>query len=404
MQYFTEKLANGLTVFYGEIKDSPLVNLDIRINYGYRDEGPGEDSFHHLLEHLMFAGSTLYPDEFAIGKAQEETGSYVNASTSVEYINATSEFLAPDADQMFQLTSDLITNPIITQDRVYREKSIINQELLRLTNDPNRSTSHYSVKSLFHGTDLAKVAYGDERAIGEVTAEQIQQLHQKVLDPERMALICLGNIGFEKVKGLAEKHLGHLPKNPIPYFRPAIKLAPKVFDCDFVSQKSKIIQINFLTVSSVHPDDSALSLIAWILSNGISSRLYQALRIKTKLAYSVSSRNPSFSDAGYFVIKFPSDQPDQAIKLVYEELDKLEDLTEEEVANNKKSLINTHRRENWSDRDSLAYSFGWAFTTMGKIETPEEYEEKIKAVTLADVIRVAKTYLTEDKAIVIRTK
>jgi len=89
---------------------------------------------------------------------------------------------------------------------------------------------------------------------------------------------------------------------------------------------------------------------------------------------------------------------------VYEELDKLEDLAEEEVANNKKSLINTHRRENWSDRDSLAYSFGWAFTTMGKIETPEEYEEKIKAVTLADVIRVAKTYLTEDKAIVIRTK
>jgi len=53
---------------------------------------------------------------------------------------------------------------------------------LRLTNDPNRSTSYYSARSLFNGTDLAKVAYGDNRAVGEVTVEQIQKLHQKVLD------------------------------------------------------------------------------------------------------------------------------------------------------------------------------------------------------------------------------
>jgi zinc protease len=404
MQYFTEKLANGLTIFYGEIKDSPLVNLNIRINYGYRDEEPGQESFHHLLEHLMFAGSRLYPDEFAIGKVKEETGSYVNASTSLEYINATSEFLEPDTDRLFELISNLVIEPILTQERVDREKEIINQELSRLTNDPNRSTYHYSMKSLFNGTDLAKVAYGSDRAIGEVTVEQIQALHQKVLDPERMAVICVGNIGFEKVKELTQKHLGHLPKKPISYRRPEIKLNPKVFECDFVSQKSKVVQISFLTVSSTHPDDTALSLLSWILSHGIDSRLYQALRIKTKLAYSVSSGNPSFTDAGYFVIKFQSDQPDQAIQLVYKELDRLNDLTEEELSSSKKSAINTQKRENWSDRDSLADSFAWSFTTMEKIETPEEYERKINEVTLTDILRVAKSYLTEDKAIVVRTK
>ncbi len=404
MQYFTEKLENGLTIFYGEIKDSPLVNLNIRINYGSRDERVGEGSFYHLLEHVMLSGSTPYPDEFAIAKVKEETGSYLNASTGPECINVVSEFLAPDIEKIFDLSANFVTNPIITQERIDREKGIINQELSRLTNDPHRSVYYYSMKSLFHGTNLAQTPFGDDGALGEVSIEQIKDLHQKILDPERMALICLGDLDFEQVKSLTKKYFSHLSKKAETYSRPVIKLNPQIRECDFVSQKSKIVRINFLTVPYGHPDDYALTLLSWILSDGFDSRLYQALRVKTELVYTVNSDNSAFSDAGFFWIKFPSNNPDEAIGIVYEELAKISEISEEELASNKKSLVNTRKRGFWSNRESLIGELGYSFTSSGLVENPEEFETKINQVSLEDIIGVAKKYLTPDKAILIRTK
>ncbi|MFA6416144.1 MAG: pitrilysin family protein [Candidatus Paceibacterota bacterium] len=404
MQYFTAELSNGIKLLYGEIKGSPLVNLSVWFRQGDRDEDEGEESLHHLLEHLMANGSKLYPDEFAIAKIKEKTGAFLNAYTGVEFVYLDSEFLADDIEEIFSLLSDKVKNPILAQNSIDRETKIIDQELSNMPSNIDRSIYYFSQKSILNGSDLTKIPYGQDRAINKATEAKIQKIWEEVTDPGQTLIICLGDLDLDKVKNLSEKHFGQVKKRREAKKRLTKIPKPAQLECNFISPQSTMVQLNFLTIPYGHPDFYPLELLRAILSLGKDSRLYQTLRMKNSLSYGVGTSNAAASDAGYFNIKFQSSNPDKATELVYEELKKLDNISQPELDSKRQSLLKERKRRFLSNRMSLIYELGTTYSSLNQVVTLEKYEENIKKITLEDIFRVVKTYLTEEKVTVIKTK
>jgi len=393
----TFTLANGLQVVVIEDHLAPVVTQMVWYRCGAADEDAGHSGIAHFLEHLMFKGTpTVGPGEFS--KIVARNGGEDNAFTFYDYTAYFQTIAADRLDLIMKLESDRMQNLSLTDDQVYPERDVIVEERRqRIESSPSARLVEAMRYTLLANSPYGRPAIGWKQEMEALTTADAVAWYKKWYTPSNATLIVVGDVKPDAVKELAEKYYGPIPSHPVP---PRIR--PQIAPLGGTEQRltlrdGNIHQPAFIRMY-VAPNYSqktkkqalALEVFDEIFGTGTTSRLYQGLAVKMKVATGASSSydDTALDPIAYDISASPAPGKDVAdvekgVDIVIRELLK-NGVTDAEVADAKTRL----QAQAILARDSLdgpAHSIGEALSTGQTIDDVENWPDDIAAVTTAEV-------------------
>lgn len=339
------KLDNGLKVLLFPDNSSQTITVNITYLVGSRHEGYGEKGMAHLLEHLLFKGSTNHPD---IPKELTERGSRPNGTTYYDRTNYFETFNATDdnLDWALDLEADRMVNSFIAKKDLESEFSVVRNEFEIGENSPSGVLMDNVISAAYLWHNYGNTTIGNRSDIERVPIENLQAFYKKYYRPDNAVLMVTGKIEKDKTLALIEKKFAGIkkPETPlrdIPTIEPA-QDGEKRVTLSRVGDLQVLSALYHIPASS-HEEYAALEVLQDILTNQPSGRLYKALVDEKKAAsiwsYSPTTKEPSFL---YFNVDVPSDKSlQEAETTLLSALDGLKEapITEEEVNRAKANLL-----------------------------------------------------------------
>jgi zinc protease len=395
-------LQNGLQVVVIENHLAPVVTQMVWYRVGAADEVAGKSGIAHFLEHLMFKGTKdVGPGEFS--KIVARNGGEDNAFTYYDYTAYFQTIRADRLELVMKLEADRMQNLSLTDDQVYPERDVIVEERRqRIDNSPSARLVEALRYTLMVNSPYGRPAIGWKQEMEQLTTADAVAWYKKWYAPNNATLIVVGDVKPEEVKALAEKYYGTIPARAV-----VERARPQVAPLDGTERRvtlrdPNIHQPDFFRLY-VAPNFSAktrkqalaLEVFDEIFGATTTSRLYQALSVKSKVATAAGS---SYDDTAVDPVAynlFASPAPGRDIadveKAMDAEIQKVvkDGVTAAEVADAKTRLT----AEAILARDSLdgpANSFGQALSTGQTIDDVENWPDNIEAVTLEDVNAAAR--------------
>lgn len=375
------KLDNGLTIATDRVDSVKTVSVGLWNKAGSRYETAENNGVAHFLEHMVFKG-TKNRDALAIAKDIENVGGYLNAYTGNEITAYYARVMQEDARLGLEIISDLLLNPTMPEDELEKERGVILQEIGMYTDDPQSLVGMNAQRTAFGDHPLGWSILGTESLITSMPRETIQNFLTDYYAPNAMVLSASGAVNHDALVQQANDIFGHLKSKEIPKF-----VAAQYLGGDHRQQKDleqTNVILGFEGVDYHHPDFFTLSILGVILGDGMSSRLFQEIREKRGLVYSVGAFIDSYSDGGMFGIHAGTG-PQLMADLVPVLCDNLVSaagtFTDEEMkrakaqfrAQNVMALEGTYRRADRLAQNILKY---------GRPIPLEEVLQKIDAVTI----------------------
>ena len=289
-------LENGIQVITEEIPHVHSVSVGIWVKSGSRDERSGENGISHFIEHMLFKGTKRRSAE-QIAKEIDAVGGVLNAFTTKEFSSFYAKVLANHLPVALDLLFDLFLNSLFSREEIDKERQVIIQEISMVEDTPDEYIHDLFSQSFWPRHPLGFPILGRVETISLMGQKGLMEFYRQRYLGARPIIVAAGNLKHEnllrpvretlgKIKPLAEKRQGR-PPHPHP--------------CLLVKHK-KLEQAHLLLgtpgLSVAHPGRYAFFLLNTILGGGMSSRLFQEIREKRGLAYSVYSFLSSFIDNG----------------------------------------------------------------------------------------------------------
>ena len=393
-------LPSGLRVVTERVPTALSVATGVWVGVGARDE-PGEIAgASHFLEHLLFKGSESR-SAHEIAQAVDRVGGDMNAFTTKEYTAYYTRLPAAQLELGLTLLGDVLTRPALRDEDIESERQVILEELAMDEDSPEDSVHTLLYDLLFPGHPLGRETAGDRTSVAEAGADAIRSFFRQGYRADTMVVSVAGPVEHQHVVALVERAFpvggaGAPPERRPPgsHVRPlAVRRRPT---------EQVHLALGFLGVARRDADREVLDVVNHVLGGGMSSRLFEEIRERRGLAYSVYSSPASYVDAGALSI-YAGTQPSsarQVLDLVDVELDRLvqHGLTDDEldVARGYLSGAFALGLEDTSSR--MARNAG-LLTVHGELISVEEQVARWQAVTTEDVCRVAKRVLQGPRAL-----
>ena len=284
------QLDNGLRVLLFPDNSQSKVTVNLTVLVGSRQEGYGETGMAHLLEHMVFKGTPRHPK---VPKALQEHGAQFNGSTSSDRVNYFETLAATDENLEFalDLEADRMVNSYIKAEDLESEMTVVRNEFERGENSPGAVLSERVAAAAYDWHNYGKPTIGNRTDIERVPVDNLRAFYKKYYQPDNVVLIVAGKFEEQKALALVQKYFG-----PIP--RPERKLTATYTEEPAQDGERSVILRRVGDVSMVevawhipaasHKDTAALEVLAGILRNQPSGRLYKAL-VETKKASSASA-------------------------------------------------------------------------------------------------------------------
>lgn len=406
----TFTLSNGMRVVVVENSRVPVVTHMVWYSVGSADEGPGESGIAHVLEHLMFKGTKKrQPGEFS--KILARNGGQENAFTSSDYTAYFQTVATDRLEMVMEMEADRMTNLVLTEDGVETEKKVILEERRsRTDNNPSGILAEQANAALYLNYPYRRPVIGWAHEIKALSIEGVMAFYKKWYAPENAILVVAGDITAEKLKPLAEKYYGVIPRGPgVKRLRP---IEPPQQVARRVTLKDKRVRQpswsrTYLAPSYLYGETEhayALQVLSSIFGGGASSRLYRALVVDEKIAvsagshYGASGRGPSaFSlqaspRPGIGMAELESRMESELAKLLKD------GVTASEVERAKKRMQATavYARDSQSGG---ARTLGAALASGLGVEDVESWPDRIGAVTVDAVNEAARHVLLEGRSV-----
>jgi zinc protease len=397
-------LPNGLQVVVVEDHLAPVVTQMVWYKVGAADEQQGHSGIAHFLEHLMFKGTpSVGPGEFS--KIVARNGGEDNAFTFYDYTAYFQTIKADRLELVMKLEADRMRNLALTDDQVYPERDVIVEERRqRIENSPAARLGEALRYVLLTNSPYGRPAIGWLPEMQQLTTADAIAWYKTWYAPNNAVLIVVGDVQPEAVKALAEQYYGPIPGHPVPpRIRPQIMMLPEgehplpeperrvtLRDPDIHQPEFERLYVAPNLSAKTHKEALALEVFDEIFGTGSTSRLYQALVVKTKVATVAGS---SYDDTALDPIPYDIEAtpaPGKDIAEVESGVDAViatllkDGVTAEEVSDAKTRL----QAQAILARDSLmgpAQSIGQALTSGQTIDDIENWPEDIAAVTQAEV-------------------
>jgi predicted Zn-dependent peptidase len=401
--YEKTTLANGVRVVTGPMTGVRSASLIFYYGVGSRFERPPVAGVSHFLEHMLFKGTERRPDPMLISQEVEGVGGVLNAATGRESTNYWCKVPSTHFAASFDVLADILRHSRIDQTELDKERSVIFEEI-RAVQDSPEDLVHDVIDEVVWGEQaVGRAIAGSEQTVGNITREAMVDFWRRNYGPDRLVVAAAGDVRHEDVVALTEQHFGDLAPPPAP---------PDEFDQSATDQTAARVRLVERDTEQAHlclampalPYTTerryVQSTIEAILSSGMSSRLFQEIREKRGLVYSVYGYFRPYADVGQGVVYAGTDleRVEETVGAVVAELRKLRDepVPEEELRRTKE-LRKGRLLMGLEDSRSVASWVGSQELTYGEIKTPEEVMEKIEAVTAEQVHELAGELFRDDR-------
>jgi predicted Zn-dependent peptidase len=386
-------LPSGLTVLVETLPYVRSVALGYYLRSGSAVESVEHGGASHFLEHLVFKG-TANRNTTQIAQVIDMLGGDVDAFTGKEYTSFYAHVLDEQVDVALDLLTDIVVSPRFTNEDLEMERRVILEEIKMVEDTPDDLVHEIFVTAFWPDHPLGRPILGTEETVGRLGREQILAHYAETFHPSNVIFCASGNIRPEQVLPFLEKHFPVDDRTP----QRSEWSEPTPNQHVIVREKKELEQVHLCLGSRGYPQQFneryAAALFNTIFGGGMSSRLFQRVREKEGLVYSVASYHNGYLNGGYEAV-YAACAPKnlkRVLNITLEEMKKFrgEGATAEELAAAKlhlKGSILLSLESTVSRMSGIArqeYYFGRQFT-------PDEIIQQIDAVTLEDVQRVAET-------------
>jgi predicted Zn-dependent peptidase len=372
------------------------------VGTGSRDESRQTAGASHFLEHLLFKG-TPRRRAHEIAEAIDAVGGDMNAFTTKEYTAFYVRVVPEDLEVGLDILNDIMWDPAFRPEEIETEREVILEEILMHGDEPADLVNEVFFSALYPDHSLGWDVLGDEDTITAMRRHDIQGFFAEHYRPANMVVALAGAIDHDEAMAAIEKRFAG-PPGGTPPLRQAPAAAPRPLAVVNRRTEQAHLVIGMPALDRHDPDRYALSVLDHALGGGLSSRLFQEVREKRGLAYSVYSFRAGFADAGTLAV-YAGTSPDhvhQVLDLVVGELD---DLGANGVTARELQVAKGHLRGTMAlgleDSGARMSRIGRSQLVHGEAPTVEEINARIDAVTIDDVRRVSDKVLSGPRTLAI---
>ena len=408
--YQQRVLANGMKVFTSRDTSTPNVSVQVWYGVGSKDDPQGRSGFAHLFEHLMFKATRNMPNE-TIDRLTEDVGGFNNASTWDDFTNYYEVVPANHLERLIWAEADRLKSLVIDEAVFASERDVVKEELRqRVLADPYGRFFALSIpQQSFAVHPYQRPGIGSIEELDAATVDDVRAFHRTYYRPDNAALIVVGNFDQAKLDAMIDKYFGPLarPGGAIPKVTAVepVRTGPKTVNTYGPNVPLPALAITWLAPAAADADAPTLAVLDAILTAGKSSRLYDSLVYDQKIAQSVFSSAPNNAQPGLFyvgAIMAGGKTVAQGEAALRTQVARVRDglVTPAELAEAKAGLLAdaVRRRE---EIDGRGFAIGYALQTEGDAAAANTSLAKLQSVTAADIQRVARKYLADDRRTVI---
>ncbi|MBX6328173.1 MAG: insulinase family protein [Pseudolabrys sp.] len=392
----TTKLASGLTVVTDDMPHLQTASLGVWVGAGSRDEAPDEHGISHLLEHMAFKG-TKRRSAREIAETIEAVGGDLNAATSVESTGYFARVLKEDVSLALDVLGDILTDPSFDAEELRREQNVIVQEIGAVEDAPDDLVFERLQETAFPRQSVGRSILGTPQTVRSFTPARLRAYLARNYRAPDMVVAAAGAIEHEAIVEEAERRFaafaGPAPPPPEPaYFRGGTRIESRSLE-----QVHIALALEGLSVT----DEALYALQAFtnVVGGGMSSRLFQEVREKRGLCYSIHTFHIPYADTGLFGFYAGTDARDapELMRVTIEQIaGATETINEAEVARAKTqmkagllmALESSEARTGQLARQLLAY---------GRAIPLEEIVERIDAVTVESVRAAGRSLINRSR-------
>lgn len=447
-------LDNGLQVFVLPKPGAPTVSFVTQYRIGSIHETPGATGIAHLLEHLLFKGTTtigtrdyeaekpllqevgaLY-DSILSEKDRSPTDSSriqalldrvrelestasqfvvsneldailtssgsrnLNATTTLESTNYFVELPANRAKLWFVLEADRMTNPVFRE--FFAERDVVAEERrLRLETNPGGLLYETHLASAFQVHPYGRPVIGYMADLDRLSPRQVDSYFRRFYGPNNAVVAIVGDVNADQILEWAEEYLGPIPPgDPVPPVRAREPEQLGERRAEVILDAEPILRIGWRIPGALHPDAPSLAMLSAILTGGRSSRVYRRLVLEERTASGVTSgTGPGYHFPGLFMLEAYPRSPHTTEELeaaIYEEIERLRREPPAEIELQRvRNQLEASEVRNLRSNFGLALQIAASSALFGDWRTTFSFSDKIQAVTPKDIQRVVGQYLTK---------
>ena len=316
-------LGNGIKVVTEEALYVDSVSIGVWAILGSRVEKKDEKGLAHFIEHMLFKG-TNKRTATKIAKEIDSVGGLLNACTSKEYTTLYAKVLGKDLPLAIDILSDLFINPAFNPEEIEKERQVILQEIHMVEDTPDEYVQELFTRSFFGEHLLGYPVFGDKETIWAIDRAKMIDFFEECYTSDKLIISAVGNLKHNEVVSLVEKAFGGLKRRQrerikgLPRLTPHISIYPKELEQAHLCLGTKgLSQTDSLRYTGY--------VLNAVLGGGMSSRLFQEVREKRGLVYSVYSYMSGYFDTGLFTVYAGTDgdASKEVIELIVRELERL---------------------------------------------------------------------------------
>lgn len=375
------KLANGMTVVTDSMPHLETAAVGVWTGAGGRDEKSDEHGISHLLEHMAFKG-TARRSARQIAEEIEAVGGDINAATSAETTAYYARLLKADVPLALDVLSDILANPAFDNEELEREKNVIVQEIGAAQDTPDDVVFEHLQELSFPDQPLGRSLLGTPETLASFGPDSLRKYLGTHYRGPNMIVAAAGAVDHDAVVRDAEKHFAGFAGSPSPKAQAArFGGGTRVVNRE-LEQAHMMLALEGLAVTD--PNNFSLEVFTNVLGAGMSSRLFQEVREKRGLCYSISSFHWAHRDTGLFGLYTGADAGDapELMKIVIEQMNEAAvGLTEAEVAR-VKAQMKAGLLMSLESCGARVHQLARQIFAFGKPMTPAELVARIDAVTV----------------------
>jgi predicted Zn-dependent peptidase len=403
-------LPSGLRIITEEISTTRSVSLGVWVGIGSRDETPAMSGASHFLEHLLFKG-THKRTAMQISAEIEAVGGETNAFTTKEYTCYYARVLDADLPLAVDVICDAVADSILDPADVETERGVILEEIAMHEDEPGDEVHDVFTEAVFGDHPLGRLISGTEESITRMTRSQINSFYKKRYTPPNIVITAAGNLQHATVVRLVRKALAGsaLDSGPaeLADLRPGIKRVrtqkPHTVVRNRETEQAHVV-VGGVGIGRNDDRRFALGVLNNILGGGMSSRLFQEIREKRGLAYSVYSYSSQYADAGVIGV-YAGCAPgkvEEVLDLIRAELGQVaaSGINPEEIARGK-GMVKGSYVLGLEDTGSRMSRLAKSELLYGELMSVDELLARVDAVTADEVNAVAADLLAQKMSLAV---
>ena len=397
-------LENGLRVLVQDDPRNPIVAVQVFYRVGSRNERPGATGLAHFLEHMMFKGTPTY-GRGQISRLIEENGGRENAYTTKDLTSYYTNIAADKLDLVLRIEADRMRHLLLDAAEIDSERKVVMEERrMRSEDDPDGLVSEAMSSLAFVAHPYRWPIIGWMSDIARINRTELRVFYDTYYLPNNAIVVIAGDVRAPAALAMVRRHFAGVPRGPAPPPVTAVE-PPAIDERRLVVRREQaqlpVVNIAWHVPNHTSPDAPALELLSTVLSSGRASRLYQKLVYEKRMVlgaggdYSYFSLDPSLF--WFYAAPLPGQAPEAVEQALLAEIERLkqEVVPEEELARARNQIEASFVWE----QDSVfsrASALG-RFEMLGSWRLFDDYLPRLRAVTAADLQRVARTYFALDR-------